>query len=157
MSKKLNVVLVDKTLLISSPIATVFAFLSNHENYVLWFPGVVAIVSPDDLPHGTVGKTYNETLRLPSGRNRTISIEVVECQAPIRFVMEADFAPLHPRTEIWLEAKSGHETSLNWKFFSRSQSPTGRFLIRTLLKKMLMRQSEAGLLKLKKILEGHAP
>jgi uncharacterized protein YndB with AHSA1/START domain len=156
MTNKQNLILVDKTLLIASPIATVFQFLSNHENYIRWFPGVVAIASADDLPDGTVGKIYNETLRLPTGRNRTISIEVLESRAPSLFVLEADFTPLHPRTEIWLEVKSAEETTLNWRFSSRSQSAIGRFMIRMFVKKLLIRQSEVGLLQLKKILEEHA-
>ncbi len=153
MNKKPNLALVDKTLSINSPIATVFEFLSNHENYIRWFPGVVEIESPDKLQHGTVGKIYNETLKLPTGRNRTISIEVIESQSPALFAMEADFAPLHPRTEIRLIARSADETTLNWRFLCRSQSLIARFLIRTLVKKTILRQSEAGLLKLKKILD----
>ena len=153
MNRKPSLVLVDATLSIGSPIATVFEMLSNHENYKRWFPGVVAIVSHDGIPHGTVGKIYKETLKLPTGRDRTIRIEVLECQPPAIFAMEAEFAPLHPRTEIRLTARSPDETIVNWKFFSRSQSAIGRFLIRALVKGPLARQSAAGLLRLKQILE----
>lgn len=153
MLPKPNLVLVQKSLPIGSPIATVFGFMSNHENYARWFPGVVAIRSPDDLPHGTVGKIYDETLALPAGRLRTISIQVLESHAPVSFVMQADFAPLHPRTEIRLVEKSADETILNWTFVSRSQSTIGRFLLRALARKPLERRSAAGLRKLKKLLE----
>lgn len=153
MRKKPNIILVDKTLSIDSPIATVFGFLSNHENYIKWFPGVVAIESSDNLPHGTVGKIYAEILRMPTGRNRTIAIRVQESQPPVLFVMEASFAPLHPRTEIQLSEKSENETILSWRFLSRSQSLVGRLLIRILVKNKLARQSEAGLLTLKEMLE----
>jgi uncharacterized protein YndB with AHSA1/START domain len=153
MNQKPNLLLVDKALSINSPIATVFAFLSNHENYIRWFPGVVAIASHDQLPHGTVGKVYHETLKLPTGRNRTITIEVLESQPPVMFVMEADFAPLHPRTEIRLAKQSADETILTWRFLSRSQSSIARFLIRSLVKKMVVRQSGVGMRQLKIILE----
>lgn len=157
MSAKPNMILVEKVLTIKSPIATVFRFLSNHENYLRWFPRVVALESVDGLPHGTVGKIYQETLRMPTGRNRTIDIEVVESQSPGLFVMEGVLPPLHPRTEIRLLAKSRDETVLNWTFYSRSQSAIGRFLIRALIKKAVVRQSETGFRKLKHILEQESP
>ena len=156
MSKKPNVPLVDKILLINSPIANVFEFLSNHENYIRWFPGVIAIESANSLPHGTVGKIYTETIRLPTGRNRLIAIEVVESRSPDLFTTEGTFAPVHPRMEVRLLEKSTEETVMSWRFFSRSQSVIGRFLIRALVKRTLARQSNAGLLRLKNILEEQA-
>lgn len=156
MDTKPIITLADKTLSIRSPIANVFTFLSNHENYIRWFPGVIAIESADKLPHGRVGKIYRETLRLPTGRNRLIDIEVIDSQPPNLFVMEGAFAPLHPRTELRLVAESAEETVLNWRFFSRSQSAIGRFIIPTLVRKTLERQSEVGLLQLKTILEQEA-
>jgi uncharacterized membrane protein len=156
MAQKTNIVLVDKILAIDAPISSVFAFLSNHENYIRWFPGVVSVESGDALPHGTVGKTYNETLRLPTGRNRLISIEVKESVPSALFAMEAVFPPLHPRTEIRLTEHWPRKTTLSWRFLSRSQSGLGRLLIGTLLKKAVARQSEAGLLRLKEILEQEA-
>lgn len=153
MDKKPNMTLVDKTLSIDRPIANVFEFLSNHENYVRWFPGVITIESVDNLPHGTVGKIYNETLRLPTGRNRQIAIEVVESRSPGLFITEGAFAPVHPRMEVRLSEASAEQTVLSWRFLSRSQSIIGRFLIGILVKKTLARQSEIGLLRLKNILE----
>lgn len=156
MHRKPNLVLVDQTLSIDCPTEDVFAFLSNHENYIRWFPGVIAIGSHDGLSHGEVGKIYNETLNMPTGRTRTISIEVLESQPPTSFVMQADFAPLHPRTEIRLRAEAADLTILNWKFLSRSQSAVGRLLISTLVRKTVERQCKAGLLELKQILENGA-
>ena len=153
MTEKPAMILVDATLSINRPIETVFAFLSNHENYVRWFPGVVSIESANSHPHGAIGKTYHETLRLPTGRNRIITIEVVDSRPAELFVMEGRFPPLHPRTEIRLSSKSGGETVLNWRFFSRSQSAIGRSLIRALIKRTVARQSEAGLFRLKSVLE----
>ena len=154
MNKKPNMTLVDKTLSIDCPIANVFEFLSNHENYVRWFPGVITVESVDDLPHGTVGKIYSEILRLPTGRNRQMAIEVVESRSPGLFVTEGALAPLYPRMEVRLSDVSAKQTVLSWRFLSRSQSIIGRFLIRILVKKTLTRQSEIGLLRLKNILEG---
>lgn len=153
MHKKPNITLVNKTLLINRPIANVFEFLANHENYIKWFPGVVAIEAADNLPHGTAGKTYNEILRLPTGRHRRMTIKVVESRFPTLFMTEGTFAPVYPRMELRLSEQSAQETNLNLRFLSRSQSVIARLLIRTLVKKAFLRQSEVGLLQLKKILE----
>ncbi|CAN7590046.1 SRPBCC family protein [Caulobacter sp. LjRoot300] len=153
MSAKPFIILADETLSIAGPISNVFAFLSNHENYIRWYPGVVAVTSADGLPHGTVGKVYQETLRLPSGRNRVFDIKVVESRTPDLFMTEGTLAPLHPRMEMRLTAKSAHETVLSLKFFSRNQSAMGRFLIGALVRGVVRRQSLAGLRKLKSLLE----
>jgi hypothetical protein len=153
MSAKPSIILADETLSIARPISNVFAFLSNHENYIRWYPGVVAVTSADGLPHGTVGKVYQETLRLPSGRHRVFDIKVVESRTPDLFMTEGTLAPLHPRMEMRLTAKSAHETVLSLKFFSRNQSAMGRFLIGALVRGVVRRQSLAGLRKLKSLLE----
>jgi hypothetical protein len=153
-NRKPNMGLVDKTVSINRSIATVFEFLSNHENYIRWFPQVVAIQAVDNLPHGTVGKIYQETLRLPTGRNQKITIKVVESRSPDLFITEGTFAPVHPRMEIRLSATSAQETAVSLKFFSRSQSSVGRFLIATFVRKVFVRQSDIGLRQLKNVLEG---
>lgn len=153
MSSKPNILLADETLSIASSISNVFAFVSNHENYVRWYPGVIVVTSADGLPPGTVGKVYDETLRLPSGRHRAFDIEVVESRPPDLFVTEGALAPIHPRMEMRLTAKSANETILNLKFYSRSRSALGRFLVRALVRRAVQRQSRAGLPRLKALLE----
>lgn len=153
MTEKPNLTLVDAAIPVKAPMQKVYEFLANHENYSSWFPGVVALSSANDLPHGSIGKLYHETLRLPTGRLRQITIRVVESDAPASFAMEGEFAPLHPRTEITLFAKSPEMTILRWHFQSRNQSLAGRFLIKALVKKAVKKQSEIGLQKLVSILE----
>tara|TARA_R110002124_G_scaffold48130_2_gene142372 strand:+ start:1841 stop:2323 length:483 start_codon:yes stop_codon:yes gene_type:complete len=153
MDKKPNISLADHTLLIESPIARVFDFLANHENYALWYPKVISIEAANQLPHGTVGKAYREAIRLPTGRIQKINIAVVESRSPEQFVTEGDFAPLHPRMEVRLAAKSADETAVNWRFYSRSQSMIGRPLIRIFLKKVLERDSKIGLAKMQAMVE----
>ena len=151
-----NLTLVDAAIWIKAPIAKIHGFLANHENYILWFPGVVAISSANNLPHGAVGKLYNETLQLPTGRLREITIRVVESDVPVSLTLEGDFPPLHPRTEIRLVSESPEATVLHWRFLSRSQSSIGRFFVRALVKNAVKRQSEIGLRKLVSILENRA-
>jgi hypothetical protein len=156
MNEKQNILLVDESLLIESPIGSVFEFLANHENYASWYPNVLSIESANQLPHGTVGKCYKEEIRLPTGRIQMINIEVVESRAPELFVTEGDCAPLHPRMEVRLSEKSAGETLLQWRFYSRSQSLIGRLLIRMLLKRALARDSATGLARMKAMVENQA-
>lgn len=153
MNGKPNIPLVDETVSINCPISEVFEFVSNHENYIKWYPGVVAVTSTDGLAPGTAGKVYNEILRLPSGRQRAFDIEVVETRAPELFATEGTLAPLHPRMEMRLTAKSATVTALNLRFFSRNQSLVGRLLIGALAPRAVRPQTRAGLAKLKSILE----
>jgi hypothetical protein len=153
MRRKPNIPLVDETLSINCPISKVYEFISDHENYIRWYPGVLAVTSADDLPPGTVGKVYNEILRLPSGRRRSFDIQVMESRAPDLFATEGTLALIHPRMEVRLTATSGTETTLNLRFFSRNQSALGRLLIGTLGPRTIRPQTRSALLKLKSTLE----
>lgn len=153
MPSKPHLILADETVSIASPLPVLFAFLSNHENYSRWFPGALAVISEDGLPHGTVGKVYRETLRLPSGRDRTFDIEVVESHAPDRFMTEGTLAPLHPRMEMRLTARSPNETVLNLRFLSRNQSTLGRVLIGALARRVVRRQCRTGVRRLQALLD----
>lgn len=145
--------MVDETVSINCPISEVFEFVSNHENYIKWYPGVVAVTSTNGLAPGTVGKVYNEILQLPSGRRSAFDIEVVEARAPELFATEGTLAPLRPRLEMRLTAKAATVTALNLRFFSRNQSLLGRLLIGALAPRAIRPQTQAGLAKLKSILE----
>jgi hypothetical protein len=151
------IVLVDQSVVIDAPIASLFGFLSNHENYIRWYPNVVAIASANPAPHGTVGKLYRETLRLPSGRDQVFDIQVVECRAPDLFITEGTLKPLFPRMEVRLTATSPTRTLMTLRFLSRSPSALGRFLIPLLFKRTMVRQTKAGLTALKTLIEQDPP
>lgn len=153
MTTKPDILLVDQTATIRSPINDVYHYVCNHENYANWYPGVISVESVDEMPHGSVGKIYNETLRMPTGRNRLIEIEVKKADAPGLFITEGVFAPLSPRMEIRLSTNHKAETALNLKFFSRNQSSLGRFIVKCLFRSTLKKQSLAGLNQLKGIIE----
>jgi uncharacterized membrane protein len=153
MTSKSPLILADETLSILRPISSVFGFLSDHENYIRWYPGVVSVTSVDRLPVGTIGKLYRETLQLPSGRQRDFDIKVIESRKPEVFITEGTLAPIFPRMEIRLTAVSTDETVLRLRFLSRSQSALGRLMIRTLVRRAVQRQTRRGLAKLKRLLE----
>ncbi len=141
MSQPEPLILFDHTIATPAQVEAVFAFVSNHQNYALWFPGVIEIHSDDSLPHGTVGKTYQETVRLPSGRQKLITIPVVESVPDRRFVTEGRFPPLHPRMEMTLQPAADGGTVLRWRFMSRNRSLIGRMLIRLLVRPALTGRS----------------
>jgi hypothetical protein len=153
MTRKPNLTLLNRTLTINRPVKEVFDFVSNHENYANWYPGVVSVRSSTDLPHGVVGKRYEEILRMPTGRNQKIPIRVVEAKSPTSFVTEGEFSPLHPRMSFSLSADSTATTQIHWMFESRSQSLFGRFIVNKLFRPIMSKQSNVAAERLKSILE----
>ncbi|MDX1491646.1 MAG: SRPBCC family protein [Pseudohongiellaceae bacterium] len=146
-------ILAEHTITIERTIDAVFDYISNHENYVNWFPGAISVVSKNELPHGTTGKIYTEQVKLLSGRLCEMEIPVVRCTRPSLFVTEGQFSPLHPRMEIRLERLGADLTKLQWVFSSRNQSTLGRFLVRILAKRNLLKRSTEAMANLKSILE----
>lgn len=153
MNGKPHLVLSDQTVSIKRSIFEVFEFVSDHQNYIRWYPGVVSVTSSDGLKPGTVGKVYSEVLRLPSGRRRAFDIKVMETRAPDLFASEGTLAPLHPRMEMRLAATSETETLLNLRFFSRNRTAVGRMLIGALAPRAVQSRSQTALAKLRSILE----
>lgn len=153
MIHKPNFILLDTSFIINRSISDVFDFVSNHENYTDWYPGVVSVTAKNHMAHGSIGKTYEEILRLPTGRTQNIKIEVVEVNSPDLFVTEGQFPPIHPRMTFKLTAKNAAATHVRWMFESRSQSTLGRFIVNKLMRPAMIKQSSAAVKKLKSLLE----
>lgn len=152
MTQKAPIILADQTVDITRPADEVFTFMANHENYPRWYPGALKVNALDDLPPGALGKAYEETLALPSGRLTVFTIRTVEAQAPDLLVTEGELPPLFPRMEIRLTAKSSQATEVRLRFLSRSRSPIARLLITLLVRRMVRRQTKVGLSRLQAIL-----
>lgn len=153
MTSNSPLVLIDQSIVIDCSIEDVFAFVANHENYALWFPNVISIHSMTDEPHGTIGKIYSETIRMPGGRERQISIPVVESQPPHQLATEGVFAPLHPRMEYQLKSLAENKTELRWLFTSRAKSMFGKFMVRQMAAKRMAANAKIALPKLKSLVE----
>lgn len=145
--------LIDETIIIDRPIEQVFAFVANHENYALWFPGVISITSEASVPHATVGKVYSEIIRLPTGHKRHIRIPVVQSNPPFQIATEGEFAPLHPRMEFRLDPLDDTQTELRWLFTSRTTSLIGRFVVRLLAGRIMAANAGVARQRLKACLE----
>ena len=153
MRSKPPMLLVEQSVLIARPIGDVFDVVSNHENYRRWFPNVVSITTADGLPHGVVGKIYQERIRLPNGRPKDIAIRVVESQSPHSFATEGDVAVLQPRMEISLAVVSSAQTRLDLSFYSRNPSSLGRIVVAVLMKGALAKSFGRGLEQLRTLLD----
>ena len=148
----MSLILAQHTLRIDRSIHDVFDYVSNHEHYADWFPGVLSVTS-DSAPQGTIGKTYFEKIRLPTGRTREIRIPVTQYDRPSLFVTEGVLPPLHPRMEIRLRQDDNDATILRWIFSSRSTSRVTHILLRLFVKRQLNRQSTQAMHRLKATLE----
>lgn len=147
-------ILVDETIQVRRPVSEVFAYISNHENYAQWYPEVDAIVSGNQLLHGTVGKQYLEDVQDQRGRTVNMKITVVDSIPNEFFATEGNFVPLLPRMEVRFTRVSDDETNVQWKFLSRNPSVVTRFVISLIAKRGLQRRSKLGLQRLTEILEG---
>lgn len=145
--------LTEQKISIHKPIQHVFAFISNMENFKLWFPEVIEIVSQNDLAHGTTGKTYLELVNLPPQGQQKLKIEVKKVEVPKLYVTESEYEPLLPRMTIRLKQENESYTNVNWKMESRNKDDL--FIINVLpdFKIILNNRAINGLKKLKEVLE----
>lgn len=153
MISKKPLLLTHRTAHVRQPVDAVFTFVSNHENYKRWYPGIESVTSADDAPHGAPGKTYLETLQMPGGRLKTISIVTVTSDAPRLFMTEGDFPALMPRMTFELEPSEDGGTRIDWKFHSRHTSPARRLLARLVFRPLLKRQTAQAMASLTSVLE----
>lgn len=134
---------------IDRPVADTYDYTKNLDHFAEWFPGVVAIASKDGSAHGTVGKTYLETVAVPFRGTREIAITVVEAEPDRRLVTEGAFKPLLPRMEITFNEDDRGMCRVHWRMFSRNQALLPRVLLLPLARRVMAKRARAGMLKLK--------
>ena len=111
--------LTEQSVEIARPVATVYRDATNLERFGEWFPGVIAVVSANDLAHASVGKEYRESVEVP-GRGRVdVRILVREATPDVWLATEGDLAPLLPRMEMQFAALTPHGCRLTWRMGSR--------------------------------------
>jgi len=137
---------------IATPINDVFSYVSNMENYVRWFPGVVAIRSKNNLMHAVVGKTYVETLNLPDGESE-LTIEVDQCDTDRLFITKGDLAGVLPQMTVMFSSDEENNCLIILQYHSRNTSLTEKSDIVIALKEDLTVRAEKGIARLKEILE----
>jgi len=154
MENKTNLatLLTEQEIGINAPVESVYGFISNMENFKLWFPEVSDIVSNNDMEHGKARKTYVELVHLPPNGEQRLKIEVKKVDPPVIYMTESSYEPLLPRMTITLMNKMD-VTRVNWKMHSRNSDPD--FLKKQLpnFKNIIAERANVGILKLKQLLE----
>jgi hypothetical protein len=151
--------LAEQSVDIARPLATVYRDATNLEHFGEWFPGVIAVVSANGLPHATVGKEYRETVEVP-GRGRVdVRIRVCEARQDAWLATEGDLLPLLPRMEMQVEPLAPQNCRLTWRMWSRH--PGDDEAVRTALwpaaSRLLSQRAVDGLARLKQRLEQGPP
>jgi carbon monoxide dehydrogenase subunit G len=149
-------VLTINTVQINSPIAEVYKFVINMENFKHWFPGVIEIKSDNYLGHGIVGKTYSETVKIPFKGEKKITLKVVQSEENELFITEGTFFPLMPRMVVKFSEDNNKNTSLTWSMQSRNESFIFNTLFLPLLQNVIKKRARIGVQNLKKILENNS-
>ena len=144
--------LTEQEIAINASTDRIFSFISNMENFKLWFPEVLEITSDDELDTATVGKTYLELVNLPPNGKQKLKIEVKQVESPTLYITESEFMPLLPRQIVTLKTV-GKRTIVNWKMESRNADK--EFINSTLptFKTVIHERAKMGIKNLKEILE----
>lgn len=144
--------LAQASITIMVPIDSVFKYVSNMENYIDWFPGVVGIRSENSLAHGEVGKQYSEILSLPSG-NTELEIEVFQCELNELFLTKGNLPGVLPQMTIAFNSIVDSGCEINLQYHSRNPELTPTSDIVLTLREDLHDRAHRGLIQLKGIME----
>lgn len=145
------------SVVIARPLSEVYAFAIALERFGAWFPGVRAIAAANDLAPAQPGKRYLETVALPLRGLRRVVITVVAAEPHRFFATEGALKPLLPRMEMRFAPGGDSGTRLEWQMLSRSGSWPVRLLLLPLARRVMQPRAEAGLRRLKALLENTAP
>jgi len=133
--------LADMELVTACPEGAAFRYLCNMENFGAWFPGVLSITSPDATPHGQVGKTYHERVRMPFRGEVTIPLTVTTCEEGRLFRTQGALRPLLPEMTITLCPTDGARTRIAWRMDSRNESALFRVTLLPLARRVMARRA----------------
>lgn len=143
--------LTNHSITINAPINRVFRFMSNMENYDIWFPGVVDIQAENRQLPIDIGKRYTETLRLPTGK-KSLSIEVVQYIEDKLFVTQGNLLDILPEMQIHFNERGGNTTEVNLRYYSRNSELSRQEELLDMLKSDIATRASLGLAKLNEIL-----
>lgn len=141
------------TIEVECSMARTYDFASNLEYFPEWFPGVVAIVPGNDMPHGSPGKVYHEIVHVPLRGSRRVRVRVVQAEPPRSLITEGDLPALLPRMEIRVASLAENRCTLEWRMYSRRRSGWSRFFVLPLAARIMRRRVPHGLARLKALLE----
>jgi len=137
---------------IDAPVDAVFQYVSNMENYQYWFPGIIHITSANALAHGVVGKQYEETITLPSGKS-SILIEVKQSDRNSLFLTQGDLAGIEPQMTVTFSENEQQQCLVDLRYHSREPVLAEDSDTIIALKADLGTRAKAGITQLKSLME----
>ena len=149
--------LVDETIAVNADLGEAYKWISNHENYKRWYPGVASVEALDGLPHGTAGKAYRERLDVGRAQPVEMTIRVVETVSSKRFVTESELGRWLTCMEVDLAPSPGGGTDVRWRFRLRNRFSLAKLAFRFAAAPRLRRRSRQGLSNLKRLIETERP
>lgn len=133
--------------------AKAFDYAADLENFLHWFPGVSTITATDELPMSTRGKKYTETVSVPLGGTRSVTIQVIEATAPNRIVTHGDMRPILPRMEMEFVQTGQNDCEVHWRMMSRNENRLATCTVLPVAGRVMRRRAQVGLRNLKRQLE----
>jgi len=144
--------LAKTSITIAAPVADVFKYVSNMENYKQWFPDVSQITSANTLEHAVVGKKYKEMLSMPGGEVE-LEIEVDCCDVNELFLTKGNLEGVLPQMTVTFSVNQDQSCQMNLQYHSRNPALTSTCDIVIALKENLNHRAKIGVANLKSILE----
>ncbi|MBF6299125.1 SRPBCC family protein [Nocardia amamiensis] len=133
-----------------------FAYAADLENFAEWFPGVLSVVSHDELPFAESGKLYLETVAVPLRGRRQVLIRVAEATPSRRLVTEGELPLLQPRMEIEFLDAGPDACEVHWRMFSRNKRSLPRWTIFPIARRVMTMRARTALRNLRWRLEDDA-
>jgi reticulon-4-interacting protein 1, mitochondrial len=129
-----------------------YEFFKNFENYGKWFPGIIYMRSADNLPHGTVGKRYDELAQAPFGKEEEITVQVVDATPNRHLAIEASLEPFLPRFDYTIHRINDGSIEFEWACRTRGKGIKA-LLARPIFRKILASRLDKAMHQLKALLE----
>ena len=104
---------------IDCPVAKLFNYVTDMENYLHWFPGVINISSYNNLTKNQIGKQYIETLEFPSGMEKLI-IQVAKYEKNRLFTTEGNLELVLPMMTMNFKEETENSCHFTLSYFSRN-------------------------------------
>lgn len=145
--------LADAAVDIACSCAEAFDYACDLENFGEWFPGVINVVAHNDVPFSERGREYHETVVIPLRGRRSVTIRVVDAEAPRWLVTEGDLTIVMPRMEIRITPSSPKGCTVHWRMFSRNTDALALRSVLPLVRIVMARRATTGLNRLRERLE----
>jgi len=138
---------------IDLPLAEVFEYVSDFNNYADWAPGILSMKEVDQIPVDTIGKKYIETLNIPIKGETSIDLVIRHFEKDRLIRFEPALKPLLPRFTLRFTEIGKNMTNVQWLCESRNASPVFKKVLKPVLSKVIQKAGDEQLATLKSLME----